>query len=231
MTTEQHLFIEKFAPLMQAQARARGYKIISTALAQTIIEGNWGKSILARDYHNHWGLKCGSSWKGKAVRLSTKEEYTAGTLTNIKDYFRAYSTDEEGVKGYYDFINTKRYANLKTAETYQQYAQYLKADGYATSSTYVNTLINTVNKFNLYGYDFVETVSTFTGRPILSRGFAYSEYNLELQQLLNLKGNYHLDEDGYFGRDTRKAVLDYQDKHHLKVDGIVGSETWKSLLS
>lgn len=231
MTTEQQLFIEKFAPLMQAQARARGYKIVSTALAQTIIEGNWGRSTLARDYHNHWGLKCGSSWKGKAIKLSTKEEYKAGTLVSIKDFFRVYSSDEEGVKGYYDFINTKRYANLKTAETYQQYAQYLKADGYATSSTYVNTLISTVNKYHLYGYDFIQTVSTYTGKPTLRKSLIYSADNLELQQLLNLKGGYHLEEDGYFGQDTYNAVIDYQKKHHLGVDGVVGSETWKSLLS
>ena len=60
---------------------------------------------------------------------------------------------EEGVKGYYDFINTKRYANLKTANTAQLYAERLKADGYATSSTYVNTLINTVKKWNLEEWD------------------------------------------------------------------------------
>jgi hypothetical protein len=33
------------------------------------------------------------------------------------------------------------------------YAEYLKADGYATSSTYVNTLCSTVERFGLNAYD------------------------------------------------------------------------------
>ena len=58
-----------------------------------------------------------------------------------------------GVAGYYDFIATKRYANLKTAINYTQYAEFLKADGYATSSTYVKTLTDTVNKYGLTAFD------------------------------------------------------------------------------
>lgn len=145
-------FIRMIAPLMIAESQARGYKIVSTAIAQAIIEGAAGTSGLAK-YHNHWGLKCGSSWKGASVNMKTKEEYTVGTLTTIKDNFRAYSSDQEGVKGYYDFISTKRYENLKSANNYIEYANMLKADGYATSSTYVNTLCSTVRKYNLDKYD------------------------------------------------------------------------------
>lgn len=152
--TEQQAkeFINRIAPLMINEAKARGYMIVSTAIAQAIIEGAAGTSGLAK-YHNHWGLKCGSSWKGKSVNMKTKEEYTVGTLTTIKDNFRAYDSDLEGVKGYYDFISTKRYANLRTAKNYVEYANYLKLDGYATSSTYVNTLCTTVRKYNLDKYD------------------------------------------------------------------------------
>ncbi len=147
-------FINMIAPLMVAEGHNRGYNIISTAIAQAIIEGAAGTSGLAK-YHNHWGLKCGSSWKGKSVNMKTKEEYTVGTLTTIKDNFRAYDTDAEGVAGYYDFISIKRYANLKNAKNYVEYANMLKADGYATSSTYVNTLCSTVVKYDLQKYDTV----------------------------------------------------------------------------
>lgn len=154
------VFINNIAPLMVEEGRKRGYKIISTAIAQAIIEGAAGTSKLAQ-YHNHWGLKCGSSWTGKSVNMKTKEEYKVGTLTTIKDNFRVYDSDLEGVKGYYDFINTKRYANLKSAKTYSEYATMLKLDGYATSSTYITTLCNTVRKYNLVIYDGVSvTVPT-----------------------------------------------------------------------
>lgn len=50
----------------------------------------------------------------------------------------------------------------------------------------------------------------------------------ELQQKLNQNG-YHLDEDGVFGSNTYRAVVDYQKKNKLLVDGVVGDETWGSL--
>lgn len=147
-------FIAKIAPMMVEEGTKRGYKIISTAIAQAIIEGAAGTSTLAKPpYYNHFGMKCGSSWKGRSVNLKTKEEYKPGQLTDIKANFRAYDSDIEGVRGYYDFISKSRYANLKTATNYRQYAEFLKADVYATSSTYVNTLCKTVEKYGLVKYD------------------------------------------------------------------------------
>lgn len=146
-------FINKIAPIVVAEGKKRGYKVFSTVIAQAIVESASGTSSLGYKYHNYFGMKCGSSWRGSSVNLRTKEEYTVGTLTNIRDNFRAYTSMEAGVAGYYDFISYKRYANLKTATDYVQYAERLKADGYATSSSYVNTLVNTVRKYNLTKYD------------------------------------------------------------------------------
>ena len=146
-------FINMIAPLIISEGKKRGYSVFSTVIAQAIIESNSGKSILGYKYHNYFGMKCGSRWKGKSVNLKTKEEYTVGTLTTIKDNFRVYDSIEEGVKGYYDFISTKRYANLKESKTYVEYAENLKADGYATSSKYINTLCTTVDVHNLTKYD------------------------------------------------------------------------------
>lgn len=146
-------FIDYIAPLIQREGFARGYSIVSTTIAQAVIEGACATSKLARDYHNHFGMKCGKSYKGKSVNMKTKEEYSPGTLTEIRDNFRAYDSDVEGIEGYYDFINTMRYANLRDAKTYRQFAEYLKADGWATSSTYVNSLCSTVKKYNLTRFD------------------------------------------------------------------------------
>lgn len=156
--SQANAFIERIAPLMILEAQKRGYKVVSTAIAQAIIEGAAGTSKLAKPpYNNHWGLKCGKAWldaKKPSVNMKTKEEYIPGKLTTINDYFRAFPNgDAEAVKGYYDFISAKRYANLKTAVTYKQYAEFLKADGYATSNSYISTLSNTVVKYCLQKYD------------------------------------------------------------------------------
>lgn len=149
-------FIAQIGPIIQKYAKNRGYKIASTVIAQACCESAFGTSSLGYKYHNYFGMKCGGSWKGKSVNMATKEEYTPGQLTNIRDNFRAYDSMEEGVAGYYGFISASRYANLKTAATPQQYAEMLKADGYATSSTYVNTLMKIVNNYNLTAWDNFE---------------------------------------------------------------------------
>ena len=149
-------FTNRIGPVIVREGQKRGYHIYSTVIAQAIIESRYGQSTLASRYHNYFGLKCGTAWvlSGKpSIVLKTKEEYKPGTLTTIKDAFRVYPDIESGVAGYYDFISTKRYQNLKTAVTYQQYAEMLKADGYATSSTYVNTLCNTVKQYGLTAFD------------------------------------------------------------------------------
>lgn len=148
-------FISTIAPLIVKEGKKRGYHVFSPIIAQAICESNWGQSGLSAKYNNFFGLKCGSKWKGASVNMKTKEEYTVGTLTTIKDNFRAYASVEDGVAGYFDFISTKRYANLKTALTPLQYCQNLKADGYATSSSYVNTLMSIIQKNNLTKYDGV----------------------------------------------------------------------------
>lgn len=218
-------FIFKIAPMVRLEADLRGYNICSTIIAQAIIEGACGTSTLAKRYHNHFGMKCGSSWKGASVNLQTKEEYTKGTLTTIKDNFRAYSSDLEGIKGYFDFISAKRYANLKTSANYIKFAENLKADGYATSSAYVNTLCRTVEKYNLTRYD-VNTVSVVTSnRPVLRNGSKGTDV-VYLQTVLAKEGYNTGSIDGIFGKKTEAALRQFQNDKMLAVDGVCGRKTW-----
>lgn len=234
---EQESFINEIAPLIQREGKARGYTIVSTVIAQACIESRWGLSGLAK-YHNYFGLKCGSKWKGAFVTMNTKEEYTQGQLTTIRDSFRAYNNISDGVKGYYEFISSTRYANLKLASTPRQYAEYLKSDGYATSSTYVNTLVNTVNAHDLARFDVpMEIIDTApkTGNPyrepIINVKFNSRGNNVRwLQFELNRYG-YRLVVDGIAGEKTITALKDFQSSHDLVADGICGPLTREKLRS
>lgn len=227
-------FINQIAPLIKSEATRRGYKVCSTVIAQAIIESRYGESGLAK-YHNYFGLKCGSSWKGASVNMKTKEEYKVGTLTTISDNFRAYPDMASGVAGYYDFIATKRYANLKTARNYAEYAQYLKSDGYATSSTYVNTLCNTVNKYDLTQYDAdgisldtTTSKTTISNAPTLHVGDK-NDYVYHVQKYLAACGYSVGNIDGNYGIRTCSCVKSYQIDRGLTVDGIWGNECWNSV--
>lgn len=222
-------FINYIAPMIQAEAKARGYKVCSTIIAQAVIEGASGTSSLAKYYHNHFGMKCGKSWKGASVNLKTKEEYSVGQLTTIKDNFRVYSSDAQGVAGYFEFISASRYANLKDATTYTEYAQMLKDDGYATSSTYVQTLCNTVTRYDLTKWDDFG-VKPINARPILKKGVNGDDVAYCQRILIGL--GYDLGKwgaDGQFGAQTDLMVRRFQSEHGLKVDGIVGVKTWAML--
>ncbi|MDD3571248.1 MAG: glucosaminidase domain-containing protein, partial [Lachnospiraceae bacterium] len=128
MTKQQ--FIEAIAGLVKKYAYVYGITVHSPIIAQAILESGWGESKLAATYHNYFGLKCGTKWKGKSVNLSTQEEYTAGTLTTITDNFRVYDSMEEGVKGYFEFIQLTRYQNLRGITSPKKYLETIKADGY-----------------------------------------------------------------------------------------------------
>lgn len=146
-------FIEVIAKYVIKYANDYGIKVHSPIIAQAILESGWGGSTLASKYNNFFGLKCGGSWKGKSVNMATKEEYTVGTLTDIRANFRVFDSIEDGVKGYFEFINYSRYSNLKGVTNPEEYCRRIKADGYATSSTYVTNLMRVIRDNNLTRFD------------------------------------------------------------------------------
>lgn len=146
-------FIEVIAKYVIKYANDYGIKVRSPIIAQAILESGWGGSTLASKYNNFFGLKCGGSWKGKSVNMETKEEYTVGTLTDIRANFRVFDSIEDGVKGYFEFINYSRYSNLKGVTNPEEYCRLIKADGYATSSTYVTNLMRVIRDNNLTRFD------------------------------------------------------------------------------
>lgn len=150
-------FIKKIAKYVQKYAPEYGIKVCSPIIAQACLESAYGTSKLSSKYFNFFGLKCGTKWTGKSVNMTTQEEYTSGTLTTIKDNFRVYGSMEEGVKGYFEFIQLTRYQNLKGITDPEKYLDTIKADGYATDSSYVKKNMAVVKWYNLTQYDTKNT--------------------------------------------------------------------------
>ena len=150
---DKETFIQKVAEKVNKYAPLYGICVHSPIIAQAIIESGWGKSGLASKYHNYFGLKCGSSWKGGSVNMATREEYKPGVVTNIRDNFRTYEDFDAGIRGYFEFINKSRYANLKGVKSPEEYVRRIKADGYATSSKYVDTIMKVIRDNKLTRFD------------------------------------------------------------------------------
>ena len=146
-------FISSVAGYVQKYASAYGILVHSPVIAQAILESGWGESKLSSRYHNYFGLKCGSRWRGKSVNMKTQEEYTPGTLTTIYDNFRVYDSMKDGIRGYFEFIQLSRYQNLRGITDPEEYLETIRADGYATSSSYVENSMKLIRQYGLTKYD------------------------------------------------------------------------------
>ena len=106
-----------------------------------------------------FGIKATSSWKGKVYNANTQECYDGSTYTNITACFRAYNSLEESIADYFDLISKlERYRKACVSNSPLECITAIKNGGYATSPTYINTIMSIINSNNLTKYDNVEDV-------------------------------------------------------------------------
>lgn len=139
-------YIEKYSKLAVEQMKE--HKIpASITLAQGLLESGAGMSTLARKSNNHFGIKCGSSWRGRTVRHDDDRR---------NECFRAYSHSRASYEDHSVFLTRgARYAFLfkLNITDYRGWARGLKKAGYATDPSYANRLITIIEDYDLYKYD------------------------------------------------------------------------------
>lgn len=126
----------------------------SITLAQAMLESNYGKSQLALDANNHFGIKCGNEWTGGTF-LWEDDDYVADSL--IKSCFRVYNLPEESFDDHSIFLKNKsRYKSLFELDIYDYkgWAYGLSEAGYATDPSYPQKLITLIEKYNLTEFDY-----------------------------------------------------------------------------
>lgn len=125
----------------------------SVMLAQSILESNWGRSELSREYNNYFGIKAVK--KDQGIVFET-EEYVDGESGRYMENFKKYSSKRESFEHYAKLLSTaKRYEKVKTAKNYKEAAKYIKEGGYATDPSYADKIISVVEKYGLNKYDEV----------------------------------------------------------------------------
>lgn len=209
---DKKTFISEIAQLILKYAPQYGINYVSPIIAQACCESAYGNSRLSKVYHNYFGMKTGRSYKGRSVNLKTGEEYSPGVHTTITARFRVYSSMEEGVKGYFEFIQMKRYQNLRNATSAGNYCELLKADGWATSSTYVMTLKNIIKLYNLEAYDSL-VGNVATANEIINTKVSKKPITADVVNAV-IRGNYgngatrkaRLEAAGYDADEVQRAV-------------------------
>jgi len=119
----------------------------SVTLAQGIHESRAGKSRLATEANNHFGIKCHKDWYGKTYLMNDE-------LPN--ECFRKYDSPQESFRDHSYFLTQReRYHGLFELDVtdYKGWANGLKAAGYATNPNYHDILIRTIEEYQLYQFD------------------------------------------------------------------------------
>ncbi|MGB0839037.1 MAG: glycoside hydrolase family 73 protein [Chitinophagales bacterium] len=119
----------------------------SIKMAQAMFESNFGRSRLAMEGNNHFGIKCKSDWDGATIFHDDDE---AG------ECFRKYTDVEDGFIDHSTFLLEKeRYKFLfgLPQNDYRRWAAGLKQAGYATDPNYAHKIIDIIERFELHKLD------------------------------------------------------------------------------
>ena len=132
----------------------------SIKMAQAILESNAGRSKLAVNANNHFGIKCANDWDGETFYQKDDDRDSRGRL--IPSCFRSYETVEESFIAHSEFLSgssrQSRYGWLFELDPtdYKPWAHGLQKSGYATNRRYGNLLINVIENYSLYELDHME---------------------------------------------------------------------------
>ena len=168
-TTPQEQYIKDYRDIAVSEMQRTGVPA-SITLAQGIIESDSGRSTLARDANNHFGIKCHRDWKGRTVLHDDDAR---------NECFRAYDSPLESFSDHSDFLRYHdRYKDLFELKPtdYKGWARSLKKAGYATDPDYASKLIKVIEQYKLYEFDTVTDVPEPTpnqlqaSKPVLAEG-------------------------------------------------------------
>lgn len=159
--------VSKIGELCRRDMESSGV-LASISAAQFILESGYGKSELAQNANNCFGMKkslsgntwSGSVWDGKSTYTKkTQEQNKDGSYETITADFRKYPSMEKSVADHSAYLlgakngANLRYAGLKGCTDYKKAAQLIKDGGYATSLTYVEKLCTIIEKWKLTQFD------------------------------------------------------------------------------
>lgn len=141
----QEAYIRKYSGIAVAEMYRSGIPA-SITLAQGLLESGAGKSRLATEGNNHFGIKC-HNWTGKKMYYDDDRK---------NECFRKYPSADDSFRDHSDFLRYKdRYKFLFDLDPtdYRGWAYGLKKAGYATDPSYPQKLIKLIEDYRLYEYD------------------------------------------------------------------------------
>ena len=164
LTENAQNYVDELTPLVKKYAEIYGYSpdVVPAIVAQSCYETGYGdmSNDIPRVAHNYFGIRHG----GKDYYTGMTYYDTTGNLVptdsliitpeNRSHLWRAYDTMEDGVKGYFEFLEQhKAYSKLKTITNPEEYLLSISRAGYAEGGDhYGNTSIDIMKDYDLINY-------------------------------------------------------------------------------
>lgn len=142
-------FIRSLLPAAKQAASALGLDPLAL-IAQAALETGWGKRMIRTasgdNSFNLFGIKASRNWQGDTAVVDTLE-YRQGVARKEQAKFRAYSSPEQSLHDYTQFIgNSVRYQQaVAAANEPAAYFSELQAAGYATDPNYAQKIMSVFN--------------------------------------------------------------------------------------
>ena len=159
MSDDKLRFLAELAPAVQRFSSRTGLPA-SVLLAQAILESDWGRSALARQHNNYFGIKARSRPNGSAVADYSTIEYTAGRPRREKARFAHFDSLDACLDDYARILSLPRYARARAvAANPFAFAVELQRCGYATDPRYARKLALLIRRYKLTHYDLAPAES------------------------------------------------------------------------
>ena len=143
----------------------------SLAIAQACLESAFGTKSF---YNNIYGIKCHDTKAYAGCRLGRTSEVINGSYKHgLKLAFQTYDNIDDSIADYSRLMNVSRYKRVRDADNYIDVTAMIKACGYATSLTYINSLRRLIVKYKLYEWD---SDMNMDGDTQLTTNFKFKEF-------------------------------------------------------
>ena len=135
-------FIARIAPIAVEEGRKHNIPP-SAIISQAILESNYGRSALAREGNNYFGIKA-YYWKGKTIRYKAHDGV---------DKYRRYSCLRESVIDYCKFVTKPRYRKAFQYSNGEDFVRSVARLGYCTDKQYAFWISEIISRYDLSRFD------------------------------------------------------------------------------
>lgn len=159
-------FLDRISALSIVEMNRTGI-LASVIIAQAILETGYGKSDLARQANNLFGMKTVLSkcrwntvWDGKSIYTKLTQEHTpSGSVVAVSHDFRKYRSLTESIQDHSAYLLSSlssgqpRYAGINACSNYEDAVNIIVQGNYSSDCNYAEKLCSIIQRWNLTQYD------------------------------------------------------------------------------